>query len=103
VAPFGGSIAVLVNEDSASASEIIANALREAKRSPIVGEPTAGAVLMSTFEQLPYGFRIQFPVSDYVSVGGKRLESNPIRPDVVLSKESVKTEAAVDAALARMR
>lgn len=81
-APFKGRIAVLVDQDSASAAEVVANALRELRHAPVIGTRTAGAVLFSTFEGLPHGFRIQFPVGDYVSVGGTRLEGHPIVPDV---------------------
>lgn len=80
--PFKGKIAVLVDGYSASASEIVANALREKFQSPIIGAPTAGAVLVSTFNRLSYGFQIQYPVGDYVSYGGMRIEGRPLRPDV---------------------
>lgn len=96
--PFKGQIAVLMDENSASASEIVANALRESKRSPLVGTRTAGAVLVSTFGRLSHGFRMQYPVGDYVSYGGIRLEGNPLRPDV-----SVRSSEAVEAALLRLK
>jgi hypothetical protein len=98
VEPFRGEIAVLVDGGSASAAEIVANALKESRQSPIIGSPTAGAVLVSTYGRLSYGFRIQFPVGDYVSHGGRRLEGHPIRPDVASDASN-----AVDAALAKLR
>lgn len=98
VEPFKGKISVLVDGYSASASEIVACALRESLNSPIVGSPTAGAVLVSTFGRLSYGFRIQFPVGDYVSHGGIRLEGNPVKPDIRAYGED-----AVDAALAKLK
>lgn len=79
---FKGKVAVLVDGGSASASEIVANAMREWQKSPIIGAPTAGAVLVSTFNRLSYGFQIQYPVGDYVSYKGIRLEGNPVKPDV---------------------
>ena len=95
---FKGKIAVLVDKGSASASEIVANALRESSKSPIIGSPTAGAVLVSTFGRLSYGFRIQFPVGDYVSYKGLRLEGNPVKPDL-----SAMGENAVTVALAKLK
>jgi hypothetical protein len=103
VGAFRGRMSVLVDDRSASAAEVIANALREIRGVPIVGTPSAGAVLMSTFEALPHGFRIQFPVSDYVSINGKRLEKNPIRPDVAMSPDEVRTDAAIDAGVSALR
>jgi hypothetical protein len=99
VQPYEGDIAVLVNRGSASAAEITASALREVKGTRLVGTPTAGAVLMSTFQRLPHGFQIQYPLSDYVSIRGTRLEGNPLIPDVELSPAETRTEGAVEAAL----
>lgn len=80
--PFKGKVAVLINRGSASASEIFAMGLRETIGSPIIGGKSAGAVLASVFGRLPHGFQIQYPVQDYVTIKGVRLEKNPIVPDV---------------------
>jgi carboxyl-terminal processing protease len=82
VPPFPGRIAVLVNRGSASCSEIAAAALRESLDAPIIGTPTAGAVLFSSFARLPHGFEIQYPGADFLTAKGRRLEGNPLRPDV---------------------
>ncbi|MBC8065599.1 MAG: PDZ domain-containing protein [Chlorobia bacterium] len=81
IEPFKGKVAVLINRGSASASEIFAMGLRETISAPILGTKSAGAVLASVFGTLPQGFQIQYPVSDYVSIKGVRLEKNPIVPD----------------------
>lgn len=81
VEPFAGKIAVLVNRGSASASEICAAALRETAGAPIFGSRTAGAVLASTYASLAHGWEIQYPVTDYVTIKGMRLEGNPLIPD----------------------
>jgi carboxyl-terminal processing protease len=81
VEPFTGKIAVLVNRGSASASEIVAAALRECASAKLVGANTAGAVLASTFATLPHGFSLQYPITDYVSIKGVRLEKAPLEPD----------------------
>jgi carboxyl-terminal processing protease len=82
IEPFKGKVAVLINRGSASASEICASALRECGGATIVGQKSAGAVLASIFGRLPQGFQIQYPVSDYVTIKGVRLEANPTVPDV---------------------
>ncbi len=79
--PFKGRIAVLINRGSASASEICAAALKDNADAILVGDRSAGAVLASTFARLPEGFSLQFPVSDYVTAKGMRLEANPLQPD----------------------
>lgn len=103
VTPFKGKVAVLVNRYSASASEIVASALRENSSSPIVGSRTAGAVLMSTFQRLPHGFSLQYPVSDYVSIKGMRLEGNPLSPDVEVDSEVIRSDDIYETALGAIR
>lgn len=101
VEPFKGKIAVLVDSGSASAAEIVANALHEVRHSPIIGSKTAGAVLVSTFDRLSYGFRLQFPIGDYVSHDGMRLEGHPLMPDINADRND--PNSAITAALSRLK
>ncbi|HTQ11370.1 MAG TPA: S41 family peptidase [Fimbriimonadaceae bacterium] len=78
---YQGHIAVLVDEGSGSASEITAEALKELKGAPVVGHRSAGAVLVSVMAPLPHDFSLQYPISDYISEDGVRLEANGIVPD----------------------
>jgi len=80
--PFKGNVAVLINGGSGSASEITAAALKETLKSPVVGTRSAGAVLVSTMAPLPEGWVWQFPLMDYLTAQGVRLEGNGIEPDV---------------------
>ncbi|HRF58811.1 MAG TPA: S41 family peptidase [Fimbriimonadaceae bacterium] len=82
VEPYAGKIAVLINRGSGSASEITAAALRESRSAILLGSKSAGAVLASTYGRLPHGFSVQYPVSDYVTAKGMRLEKNPLAPDI---------------------
>ena len=82
VKPFAGKIAVLTNRGSGSASEITTLALKEQVGAISVGQRTAGAVLASVYGRLPEGWSLQYPVSDYVSAKGVRIEGNPIVPDI---------------------
>lgn len=101
VAPFAGKVAVLVNWSSASASEITAQALRELCGARIVGTHTAGAVLVSTYVTMDGGFQMKVPLSEYVSIGGRRMEGNPISPDHRSPPHDA--EAGVKAALEALR
>lgn len=82
---FEGKLAVLINRGSASASEIAAAALRDCADAKIIGSPTAGAVLVSTFVKLPGKFAMQVPLSEYVTIKGQRLEGNPVKPDIEIA------------------
>ncbi len=88
MSPFKGHIAVLVDGGSGSASEITAEALKELKNAAIIGDKSAGAVLVSVMGQLPHGFNMQYPISDYISIKGVRLEANGIAPDLAAKSPS---------------
>lgn len=81
---FRGHVCVLVNRRSASASEIVTQALREHLKAPVIGSRSAGAVLASIYINLDMDLRLQIPISDYVSKNLIRLEKNPIVPDFVV-------------------
>lgn len=104
VAPFSGKIAVLINRASASASEICSAALRENAKAVLIGSRTAGAVLASTYAKLPQGFEMQYPVSDFVTANGMRLEANPLVPDAeVTGRPEEGKDPVVEKALELLR
>ncbi len=88
---YGGPLAVLVDGDSASTSEIFAGGLKDLGRARIFGTRTAGAALPSVFERLPNGDGFQYAIANYISEGGKPLEGAGVIPDVEvrLSREAL--------------
>jgi carboxyl-terminal processing protease len=78
---YAGPLAVLVGANSASAAEASAAALRYHGRAIIVGQRTAGALLVSRDFRLPGGGSIQIPVADYFTPSGERLEGQGVVPD----------------------
>jgi carboxyl-terminal processing protease len=95
---FKGHIAVLVNGGSGSASEITAEALKELVSAPVVGKKSAGAVLVSVMGELPHGFNLQYPISDYISTKGIRLEANGIVPDTEANDVNFVKKGEIDPA-----
>jgi carboxyl-terminal processing protease len=83
-ATYEGPLAILVDEFSASTSEILAGGLQGLKRARIFGTRTAGAALPSYFLRLPNGDGFQYVIADYVTVSGRRLEGNGVQPDEVV-------------------
>lgn len=79
--PFRGPVAVLVDGESASTSEIFAGGLKDVKRARIFGTRTAGAALPSVIERLPNGDGFQYAIANYISQGGKPLEGIGVIPD----------------------
>lgn len=81
-APAPNEVAVLVDANSRSAAELTPAALQEARRAVVVGEQTAGAVLISQDTRLPDGGRLSLSRSDFVTAGGVRLEKRGVTPDL---------------------
>jgi carboxyl-terminal processing protease len=77
---FDGPVAVLVDGLSASCSELFSGGLKDLGRARIVGTTTAGAVLMSTVQELRNGDALQYAFADFVSRGGETLEGRGVVP-----------------------
>lgn len=78
--PFKGNIAVLIDGGSGSASEITAAALQEVRGASVVGQKSAGAVLVSVIRPISNGYTLQYPITDFVTPNGVRLEGNGVVP-----------------------
>lgn len=77
---YAGHIAVLVNGRSGSGAEIAAAALHELVGAPVVGTKSAGAVLVSYIDPVSHGFSLEYPIYDYVTVKGLRIEGTGVTP-----------------------
>ncbi len=89
----GAPIVVLVNAGSASASEIVAGALRDHRRATLVGQKTYGKGSVQTIMPLSNGQAIKLTTSRYFTPSGASIHHTGILPDRVVSEE----ELAVDA------
>jgi carboxyl-terminal processing protease len=74
-------IVVLVNSGSASASEILAGALRDIRGSKLVGEKTFGKGTVQEVEQLSDGSLVKITVAHWKLPGGSIIEKNGLVPD----------------------
>ncbi len=75
---------VLVNHGSASASEIVAGALKDHHRARIVGETTYGKGSVQTVMPLGDGIAIKLTTSRYLTPSGRSINGTGIEPDVVV-------------------
>jgi carboxyl-terminal processing protease len=107
VTPFLGPVAILTDEGTASASEILAAGMQEAKRAIIVGDSTLGAVLPSVIQALPGGAVMQYVVADFKTPKGVLLEGRGVQPDkrVLETRAGLRTgrDPVLDAALVAVR
>ncbi|MFB9864053.1 carboxy terminal-processing peptidase [Rufibacter immobilis] len=92
---FSGPLVVLVNENSASASEIMAAAIQDYKRGVIVGSSTYGKGTVQQFfdldQVLPASFdavkplgHLKLTTQKYYRVSGKTVQLRGVTPDIVL-------------------
>jgi carboxyl-terminal processing protease len=83
---YAGPLAILVDEGSASTSEILAGGLQDLGRARIFGVRSAGAALPSDIIRLPNGDGFQYAQASYTSESGKVLEGAGVTPDVVVEQ-----------------
>ena len=80
----GAPLVVLVDAGSASASEVLAAALRDNKRAQIVGSRTFGKGVVQTVFPLDNGDAVKLTTARYYTPSGKSIQARGIDPDVVL-------------------
>ena len=90
---------VLVNEGSASASEIVAGALQDHKRATIMGSQTFGKGSVQTVRPLGPDTGLKLTTARYYTPSGKSIQAKGIVPDVMIDESE---EGNIFAAL-RMR
>jgi carboxyl-terminal processing protease len=75
-------LVVLVNEGSASASEIVTGAIQDHKRGIIVGTKTFGKGSVQTIIPLPEGAGLRMTTARYYTPNGRSIQATGITPDV---------------------
>ena len=75
-------VVVLVNEGSASASEILSGALQDNNRAKLVGQKTFGKGLVQSVRGLADGSGITVTIAKYLTPKGTDIHKNGIKPDI---------------------
>lgn len=88
-------IVVLVDEESASASEIVASAIQDNARGIIVGTRTYGKGLVQEINRLPSGAAIHITVSRYLTPAGTDINKVGVAPDITVQKKDEQEKVAV--------
>ena len=99
-------VAVLVNRQSASASEIVTGALQDRKRATVVGTRTFGKGVFQEIEQLSNGGALDITVGEYFLPSGRNIggggvaKGDGIAPDVkAVDDPKTKPDEALDKAV----
>lgn len=80
---------VLVNQYTASASELVAGALQDQRRAIVVGERTFGKGSVQSIIALPGGSGMRLTVSRYYTPSGHAIQADGVHPDVAVETSTV--------------
>ena len=97
-------LAVLVNGNSASASEIFAGAIQDYGKGVIVGTQTFGKGIVQTVKPLTDGSAVKFTIAKYFTPKGQDIHGKGVTPDVVVEYDKDADEdTQISAALESVR
>jgi C-terminal processing protease CtpA/Prc len=105
--PFLGKLIVLVDADTASASEILARTVQLEHRGTVIGDTTEGAVMGAKMYREPTGmspgndFGLAITADNLIMSDGKSLEGTGVTPDEILLPTPADLAAGRDPVLAR--
>lgn len=103
VSPYGGPVAILIDEASGSASELFAGGMQAVGRARVFGTTSVGAVLPATMDRLPNDDVLYHAFAEFVTADGVTLEGRGVIPDqpVVLTRDALvaREDPVLDAAI----
>ncbi len=93
--------AVLVNNGTASAAEILAGALKDYKRAVLIGEPTYGKGSVQSVRQLSDGSALHITVATWYTPKHNQIEGKGLQPDISVPLTDHDVQQSIDPQLNR--
>lgn len=92
-------LVLLVNEYSASASEILAAAVKDRKVGKILGVPTYGKGTVQQIVPLPNGDGMKLTIAEYLSPNKESIHNKGIIPDIIVQNKNTTTDRQLNKAI----
>ncbi len=92
----GKPLVVMINEGSASASEIVAGALQDHKRAIVVGIKSFGKGSVQTVKPLPGFGGLKMTIAKYYTPAGRSIQAKGIEPDIVIPRGKLEEEPVIE-------
>lgn len=99
--PFHGRVAILINEYTSSAGEIVAQFAKDTGLGTLIGQTTAGMVLGSAIFSVGGGYTLYLPVFGWYSHNGTYREGSGVEPDVFVEIDPQELAAGNDSQLSK--
>lgn len=80
-------IVLLVDSESASASELLAGALQDHARATIIGETTFGKGTVQTIHEIANGGAVRLTVRRYLTPAGRMIDKTGVAPDIIIEAD----------------
>lgn len=93
---YRGPLVILIDQFSASTSEIFAAGMQDLGRAYVIGERSMGAALPAVIEELPNGDFLMHAMADLERPSGERVEGKGVTPDEVVPRTKTGLRAGRD-------